>query len=179
MSFKQVQKKISSKNLVQLINCMLLERKIILISKRYEVHALLIEFLLDLISPLNKTVFTHISYLKLEMIDYLDVPMPYIIGISSNIWNKIFMNKWHELSDDTVAFDLDTEDFMPKLEIIERPEPMTTILIETLNDLYQRYENCEEQLSDVDFRIQIKQSLFNYILLTINDYRLHFKLTEA
>lgn len=115
---------------------MLLERKIILISKRYEVNALVIEFLLDLISPLNKSVFNNISYLKLEMIDFLDIPMPYLIGISSNIWNKIFMNKWHELSDDTVAFDLDTEDLMPKLEIIDKPEPMTTILHETLNDLY-------------------------------------------
>lgn len=99
-------------------------------------NALIIEFLLDLIAPLNKSVFTHISYLKLEMIDFLDIPMPYIIGISSSIWNKIFMTKWNELSDDTVAFDLDTEDLMPKFEIVDKPEPMTTILINTLNELY-------------------------------------------
>jgi hypothetical protein len=124
-----------------------------LISKHYEINALIIEFLLDLIAPLNKSVFKSISYIKIEMTDFLDIPMPYLIGISSGIWSKIFMTKWNELSDDTVAFDLDTEDLMPKFEIIEKPEPMSSILENTLNELYQRYENCEEVLSDVDFKI--------------------------
>lgn len=57
--------------------------------------ALIIEFLLELISPLNKTVFTNISYIKPEMIDYLDTPLPFMIGISTMLWNKIIMStKW-------------------------------------------------------------------------------------
>ncbi len=63
------------------------------------------------------------------------------------------MTKWNELADDTVAFDLDTEDMMPKFEIIEKPEPMSSILEETLTELYMRYENCEETLTDADFKI--------------------------
>jgi hypothetical protein len=59
------------------------------------------------------------------MIDYLDTPLPYLIGISSNVWNKIFFSKWNEVSDDTIAFDIDTELLMTKVDLPNPPEPMT------------------------------------------------------
>lgn len=31
------------------------------------------------------------------MIDYIDSPVPFIIGIEETIWNKLFMKKWPEL----------------------------------------------------------------------------------
>lgn len=101
----------------------MLERKVILISQNIHLNAILIESLLDLLSPLNKSVFTNISYLKQEMIDYLDTPLPYLIGISSTIWNKIFITKWNEVSDDTIALDIDTELLMTKVDIPNPPEP--------------------------------------------------------
>jgi hypothetical protein len=115
---------------------LILERKIILISKDVNKNAILIEALLDLLAPLNKTVFLNISYLKAEMIDYLDSPMPYIIGISENIWNRIFMSKWSEISEDTVAFYVETSLLMTKLDLPSPPEPITTILTSTLDDIY-------------------------------------------
>lgn len=66
---------------------MILERKIILVSKDIYTNAILIESLLDLLSPLNKTVFLNISFIKSDMCDYLDSPMPFIIGISETLWN--------------------------------------------------------------------------------------------
>ena len=51
------------------------------------------------------------------MIDFLGAPMPFMIGISSSIWNKIFMTKWNEVSDDTVAFDIDNELLMTKIDL--------------------------------------------------------------
>jgi len=39
----------------------------------------------------------NISYLKEEMIDYIDSPVPYIIGVSDSLWtSKISMTKWNE-----------------------------------------------------------------------------------
>ena len=113
LSYRYPIKKLSVKNIVRLINYILMEQKIIFISTKYQMTALIIEFLLELISPLNKTVYTNISYIKSEMIDYLDTPLPYMIGISTILWNKIILStKWSEISDDTVAFDIDQEMFM-------------------------------------------------------------------
>lgn len=63
------------------------------------------------------------------MIDYIDSPVPYVIGISETVWNKIFNSKWNEASDDVVAFYIDTALLMSKLDIAKGPEPMTSILI--------------------------------------------------
>lgn len=51
--------------------------------------------MLELLNPLNNSVFTNISYLKTEMLDYLDTPLPFIIGLSDSIWKKIFISKWN------------------------------------------------------------------------------------
>jgi hypothetical protein len=107
---------------------LILERKLILISKDTQQNAILIESILDLLAPLNKSVFMNISYLKSEMIDYLDSPLPFVIGISETLWNRIFLNKWSEISDDTVAFYVDTSLLMTKLDLPPPPEPVTTIL---------------------------------------------------
>ena len=61
-----------------------------------------------------KDIFTNISFINAGMSDYLDAPTPYLIGISTSTWNSIWMRKWGELSDDTIAFDLDTGHFMNK-----------------------------------------------------------------
>ena len=62
------------------------------------------------------------------MIDYIDSPVPYIIGISESVWNKVFMRKWSEASDDTVYFVIDTALLTSKTDLPCSPEPMTSIL---------------------------------------------------
>jgi len=90
---------------------------------------LLIEALLELISPvLNKGVLMNVSYLKQEMIDYIDSPVPFIIGIDETIWNKVFMRKWPEVSDDTLYFAIETEFLNAKIDLPSPPEPMTSLL---------------------------------------------------
>lgn len=172
--FRQLWLKISPKNIVQLFSCLMLERKIILISRNVHLNSLLIESLLELLSPLSKDVCTLIPYtLNQKMLEYLDAPMPFVIGISSAIWNKIFMSKWNEVSDDTVAFDIDTELLMTKIDLPNQPAPVTAILLQTLTDLQQK----QGQLSERDFKIQLKQAFFNYMLLIINDFRFCYKMT--
>lgn len=63
------------------------------------------------------------------MIDYIDSPVPYIIGISETVWNKIVMTKWNEAADDTVAFYIETALLMSKLDMPNNPEPMASTLI--------------------------------------------------
>ena len=70
----------------------------------------------------------NISYLKVEMADYIDSPVPYIIGIHETIWNKICMKKWREVSDDTVCFVIETGLFTTKVDLPNPPEPMCSIL---------------------------------------------------
>lgn len=101
------------------------------------------------------------------MIDYIDSPVPYIIGISETIWNKIVMKKWNEVSDDTVCFAIDTALLTTKVDLPSSPEPMTSTLLQTLQDILSRHFG----LNDQDLRIYFKQAVFNYILLIINDYR--------
>ena len=105
------------RNILTIVNCLLLERKVIIISKDSNLNAILIESILDLLTPLDKHVFMNISYLKQEMIDYMDSPVPYIIGIHELVWNKIVMTKWGEASDDTVVFVIDTALLMTKIDL--------------------------------------------------------------
>jgi len=90
--------------------------KIILVSSRFKDLALLIEALLDLLAPLDRSIPKNISFLTPEMIDYLDAPGSYLIGVSDVLYNQIAMKKWQELERTTVVFDLDNELLMPKEE---------------------------------------------------------------
>jgi len=87
---------------VRLINCIILERKVILVSPSSNVHymrrnALLIETLMQLMCPMFNTrhVYFNIAYIKGgEMIDYLDSPVPFLIGMSDLVWQSIGDAKW-------------------------------------------------------------------------------------
>ena len=51
------------------------------------------------------------------MADFLLNITPYIIGVSTSTWNSIVMQKWNELSDDTIAFYIDTGHFMTRSDL--------------------------------------------------------------
>lgn len=92
-------------------------------------NSLLIEALLELISPLmSKDILLNISYLKQHMIDYIDSPVPFIIGVDEAIWNKVWMRKWPELSDDTLYYAVESELLNSKIDLPAAPEPMTSLL---------------------------------------------------
>ncbi|CDW76045.1 UNKNOWN [Stylonychia lemnae] len=167
LSLKNLLSRVSLQNIVQLMNCLLLQKKLIIISRDTNINAYLIESLLELLEPLNSTIFLNITNLKQEMIDYIDSPVPYVIGIQESVWNKIFMRKWSEVSDDTVCFVIDTALLTTKVDLPNSPEPMTSILLQTLQDILYKHNG----LNDKDLKIYFKQAFFNYILLIINDYR--------
>jgi len=96
LSFKTLLRVVlaSPMTVVRLLNCILLERKVIIVSAEANLYfmrrnALLIETVMELLSPFLNTrhIYLNIAYLKDEnMIDYLDSPVPYIIGMSDTLW---------------------------------------------------------------------------------------------
>lgn len=51
-------------------------------------NAMFIETLMELISPIldPRNVFMNISYIKEDMIDFMDSPVPFVIGMSEHLW---------------------------------------------------------------------------------------------
>jgi hypothetical protein len=50
--------------------------------------------------------FTIITYLTPEMVEFLEAPVPFLIGVSTQTWNSIASVK--ELPDDVIIFDLES-----------------------------------------------------------------------
>jgi len=49
----------------------------------------------------------NISYLTPAMIDYIDTPIPYIIGMPRNVWKQIPKKKKESLKLEVIIYDID------------------------------------------------------------------------
>ena len=81
-------RRVNYQRIIQLFVALLLERKVILITKDFSELSILIETLKALLYPLQWKCIT-ISFLIPKLIDYLDAPVPYIIGISRTMWKEV------------------------------------------------------------------------------------------
>lgn len=90
---------------VQLFAAILLERKVVLIKKEIGDIAILMQSLITLLSPFTWN-YTMITYLNQKLVDMLDAPFPFLIGVSSETWDQICTFK--EYSEDIMIFDLET-----------------------------------------------------------------------
>lgn len=115
-TFQPLLDSIKPKRILELVKYLLLEKKIILIRDNYADNAALIESLLMLLSPLyfqygdnicSHWTFVNISYLSESMIDYIDAPMPYILGVPRTVWKEIKKQKGDSIPADVVIFDVD------------------------------------------------------------------------
>jgi hypothetical protein len=59
-------------------------------------NAIFIETLLELFQPVMQVrdVYLNIAYMRDDMVDYLDSPVPYIIGMSDVQWTSFGEAKW-------------------------------------------------------------------------------------
>lgn len=92
-----------------LITALLLERKIILIKEEFGDIALIMESLISLLNPL-KWNFVFITYLTPKLIDCLEAPFPYIIGVSRKIWEDHCQMR--EYPDDIIIYDIDNQELL-------------------------------------------------------------------
>ena len=99
---------------------MILEFKVVIVSSSQNSHymrrnAVLIESLFEVLQPIlnSREVYMNIAYIKGEMIDYMDSPVPYIIGMSDTVWGDVGEKKWAgmalEENDNIVLFRIDLE----------------------------------------------------------------------
>ena len=68
--------------------------------------ALIMQALISLMNPFTWH-FTIITYLTAEMVEFLEAPVPFLIGVSTKTWEMIGSVK--EFPDDIIIFDLETQ----------------------------------------------------------------------
>jgi len=68
-----------------LFTALLLERKIVLIKNNVGDIAVLMQSLITLLKPFEWNFIT-ITYLTSDLAEYLDAPLPYLIGVSTQTW---------------------------------------------------------------------------------------------
>jgi hypothetical protein len=66
----------------------LLERKIVLIKNNVGDIAIIMQALIQLLNPFTWH-HTLITYITEEMVDLLEAPVPYLIGMSSQTWENL------------------------------------------------------------------------------------------
>jgi hypothetical protein len=91
---------------------LLLERKIILVKENFGDIAIIMESLVTLISPL-KWNFVFITYLTPNLVECIEAPFPYIIGISRKIWEYSCVMR--EFPDDIIIYDIDNQELLNKV----------------------------------------------------------------
>ena len=122
-----------------------MERKIVLIKDDIGDIALIMQSLITLISPFQ-WCFTIITYLTRELVDMLDAPFPFMIGVSTATWEDICTLK--DYPEDIYIFDLDSQErrFIPKYEIPDLPQPYGDDLLAGLKDVMDKKDRRLEAL---------------------------------
>ncbi len=115
-TFQSLLESVKPNRILELIKYLLLEKKVLLVRDRYADNAVLIESLLSLISPLyprapnccgSQWTFVNISYLSYSMLEYVDAPMPFIMGVPRYLWKVLKRQRAEAIPSEVVIFDLD------------------------------------------------------------------------
>ena len=75
--------------IVEIFICILHERKIIIVNADVGTCASLMQTMLTLLYPLRWSCAL-LSSLSPSLVDYLDAPFPFLVGVSKKLWNEIF-----------------------------------------------------------------------------------------
>ena len=75
------------------------------------------------------------------MIDYLDAPIPYIVGIPRHVWNKVKDDKELTFDSDVVIYDIDNHKFLRCEALPEIRKDIVIRPIKTMLDIIQKAED--------------------------------------
>lgn len=81
----------------------------------------------------------NISYLTPNLIDCLDAPLPFFIGIPPHTW-KLVRDRKEIAEEEILIFDVDTKLYVKDLLLPPIPEPAATVLLENLKSLMAKKE---------------------------------------
>jgi DENN domain-containing protein 3 len=104
-NFELLLQTLRPEKIIQLVTCLLLERKVVLIKQQIGDIALIMQALIALMNPFTWH-FTIITYLTHDMVDFLEAPVPYLIGVSTKTWEMLGQVK--EYPEDIIIFDLES-----------------------------------------------------------------------
>ncbi|CAI2364368.1 unnamed protein product [Moneuplotes crassus] len=170
--------KIKINVLIQLYIAILLERKIIIITSDTSTNSIVIEILLSLLYPM-KWNLPIVSVLSEATFDYLDAPMPYIMGISEENWEEIKAQRWDSLEDDIFIVNIETNKITVKEPLPPLPPTFSDVLEKTLEGHLSKFNSVDRSSneSDKDFEdfwvkasLTIKQEFLYFIIFLMNDF---------
>ncbi|EAR95680.2 DENN (AEX-3) domain protein (macronuclear) [Tetrahymena thermophila SB210] len=168
-SFRPLFEKISIKTTISLLQSILLERQIILVSSNPNEIISICESLFTLIYPL-KWACIYIPLLPLQLSEMISAMMPYIIGISKKNFD-IIKNKT-DLKDKVVV-NLD-DDTVTQVELFHLPEYLSMYLTTNFKELAKKFfatKNEDQKKKNVWFEIifQLKKIFLNFMTCLINN----------
>lgn len=148
-TFQPLLDSVKPNRILELVKCLLLEKKILIIRDNFADNAALIESLLMLLSPLyllcellfySQWTFVNISYLSESMVEYIDAPMPYIIGVPRAIWKDIKKQRGDTIPTDLVIFDVDKNKLKCNEQIPDLPPKAAESVYATLLSIVDEKE---------------------------------------
>lgn len=142
--------------LVELFTVMLLERKIVLIKNDIGNIALIMQSLIALLNPFQ-WCFSIITYLTRDLVDMLDAPFPFIIGVSTSTWEDICTLK--DFPEELYVFDLESQGRrnIQRFEIPELPQPQGDSLLAGLKDIMEKKDHRLESIRKEQRQEKLKQ----------------------
>ena len=124
---------------------------------------------------LSKWRFLNISYLTELMVDYLDAPLPYIIGINRNLWEGIKTNG-KLITEDTISvFDINKNQF----ENIDMSVPkLSQEIIKNYNEIYKILKDSyKDDITWLKQSYEVKRLLLKTNLKLIGNFSKYFRRT--
>jgi DENN (AEX-3) domain len=86
-----------------------MERKIVLIKDEQGDIALIMEALVELLAPMRWN-FIFITYLTPGLVECLEAPFPYLIGVSRRVWEDYCVMREINDTGDVIIFDIDRQE---------------------------------------------------------------------
>lgn len=109
--------------------------------------ALIMQSLISLLNPFTWH-FTIITYLTEELVEFLEAPVPYLIGVSKKTWEEIGQIK--EYPSDIVIFDLESQErkftSRTQSDLVNLPKAQRTQLLQDFREIINRRERRLEAL---------------------------------
>jgi hypothetical protein len=81
-----------------------------------------------------------------NLVDYLDAPFPFIVGVTKKLWTEICQNRWERLDEDVVVFDLVSHSVQYKTAMPSTRLPEVVTIIEQLEQKVSKLNELQKSL---------------------------------
>lgn len=146
-NFELLLQTLQPEKIIYLVKALLLERKVVLIKRDVGDIAVIMQALIALMNPFTWH-FTTITYLTADMVEFLEAPVPYLIGVSTHTWEHIA--RVMEYPDDIIIFDLESQERRKFLssanDLPPLPHPYGEELLAEFRDIINRKERWPQML---------------------------------